>query len=384
MSVTRTGLATRAGTAAYAETFGKACGTGHFSEFPGCGCKLSSLGIGTFGGAADDATDAAITRIVTRGLLSGINVIDTAAHYRYGRSARAAGKGLQAAQAQGVAREQVFLVGKGGFLNFPHGRPDDFDAWFQREVTARGLGERGDLAGIHLLTPQHIAMQFEQQCEALGVGALDAFLVDQPEIHITTLGKEQLNRKLLGVFEWLEGKVREGRLGCYGIATFHGMRVETDAAEFESLASMLGLAEKAAKAASGVATQGTPTHHFRIVSLPFNQAMTEGFTRFSQTTGEGSVVSTLQAAHQLGIYVLGSHTLAKGQLAGQCSDAVRAALLALGSDARRALQFARSTPGIGTALVGLSQPAHLDDVLAVAQLPPMARNAYVALYARAD
>lgn len=368
------GLATAQATAAYAHGFGRGSGAGHFSEFPGTKMLLSSLGIGTFGGAADDATDAVLAAIVARGLVAGINVIDTAAHYRYGRSARAVGAGLRAAVAQGVAREQVFLVGKGGFLGFPQGRPDDFDAWFDREVVARGLGSRDDLAGIHLLTPQHIAAQFEQQCEALGVAALDAFLVDQPEVHIAAVGKERLNRKLLPVFEWLEGRVREGRLGCYGIATFDGLRVETDAPVFQSLASMLGLAEKAA---------GSAAHHFRIVSLPFNEAMTEGFTRFSQTTGEGSVVSTLQAAHQLGIYVLGSHTLAKGRLAGQCSDAVRAALLALGSDARRALQFARSTPGIGTALVGLSQAEHLDDLLVVAQLPPMVRKAYLALYARA-
>lgn len=373
------GLATVDASAAYAQSFGRGCGAGHFSEFPGLGLHLSSLGIGSFGGAADDATDAALAAIVARGIASGINVIDTAAHYRYGRSARAVGAGLRAAVAQGVAREQVFLVGKGGFLSFPQGRPDDFDAWFEREVVARGLGSRDDLAGIHLLTPQHIAAQFEQQCEALGVAALDAFLVDQPEVHIAAIGKERLNRKLLPVFEWLEGRVREGRLGCYGIATFDGLRAETDAPVFQSLASLLGLAEKAAAGVGGHAA----AHHFRIVSLPFNEAMTEGFTRFSQTTGEGSVVSTLQAAHQLGIYVLGSHTLAKGRLAGQCSDAVRAALLALGSDVRRALQFARSTPGIGTALVGLSRAEHLDDLLAVAQLPPMARKAYLALYARA-
>jgi aryl-alcohol dehydrogenase-like predicted oxidoreductase len=58
-------------------------------------------------------------------------------------------------------------------------------------------------------------------------------------------------------------------------------------------------------------------------------------------------------------------------------------LAALPNDAQRALQFNRSTPGIGTSLVGISDPAHLDDALAVARLAPLAKPEYLALYQRA-
>ena len=44
---------------------------------------------------------------------------------------------------------------------------------------------------------------------------------------------------------------------------------------------------------------------------------------------------------------------------------LRACAAGLAGPAQRALQFNRSTPGLGTSLVGISSPEHLDDVLAV-------------------
>ena len=42
---------------------------------------------------------------------------------------------------------------------------------------------------------------------ALGLGRLDAFLVDQPEVHVRAIGKERLNRKLARAFAVLEHAV---------------------------------------------------------------------------------------------------------------------------------------------------------------------------------
>lgn len=374
------GHATRSATEAYARAFGAQCGEGHYSDFLNLHLKLSSLGIGTFPGAATDEVDAAYVRIVRRAACAGINVFDTAAHYRYGRSAAALGEGLRSAFAEGVAREQVFVVGKGGFLAFPHGPPEDREAWFDANVVARGLGSRADLAGNHLITPRHIEAQLDALRDSLGLETLDAFLLDQPEVHIPAIGKEATNRKILAVFAMLEAARAAGKLRAYGISTFDGLRVETDAPLFESITSLLGLAEKAA-AAAGV--RGDGGHGFRVVQLPFNQAMTEAFTRFSQATGQGNVASSIQAAHQLRVYVLASHTLGKGLLATQCAEGVASALAGLANHARRAMQFNRSTPGIGTSLAGISDPAHLDDLIAVARCAPLPRAEYLKLYERA-
>jgi predicted aldo/keto reductase-like oxidoreductase len=121
-----------------------------------------------------------------------------------------------------------------------------------------------------------------------------------------------------------------------------------------------------------------------VVQMPFNQVMQEGFTRFSQTTGQGNIGSTIQAAHQLGVYLMASHTLFKGHLAGQAMDPVMQTMPMLANHAQRAIQFNRSTPGVGTTLVGISTPAHLDDVLAVAKQPPLEKTVYLKMYQRTE
>jgi len=384
MTTLQPGYATRQGTEDYAERFGAGCAPGHYSDFLNLHLKLSSLGIGTFSGAATDAVDEDCADVVHRAALAGINVFDTAVHYRYGRSLRAVGQGLARAFAAGVARDQVFVVAKGGFLAFPHGIPDDLDAWFDADIVARGLGTRGDLVGRHLMSPAYLEAQIDAARIGLGLGTIDAFLLDQPEVHIPAIGKELANRKIAAVFEVFEAAVRSGKIRSYGMSTFDGLRVETDAPRFQSITSMLGLAEHAARAVAKAAGEpGSAKHAFRVVQLPFNEAMTEGFTRFSQATGQGNVASSIQAAHQLRVYAMASHTLGKGLLARQCAGAVAAALPDYPNDAQRALQFNRSTPGIGTSLVGISTPAHLADLLAVAQRPPLAKAEYLKLYARA-
>ena len=42
----------------------------------------------------------------------------------------------------------------------------------------------------------------------------------------------------------------------------------------------------------------------------------------------------------------------------------------LRTDAQRAIQFVRSTPGIATGLVGMSRIAHVEENLEVAAVPP--------------
>lgn len=369
------GSATRAGTEAYAGGFGASCARGHYSDFPDQHLKLSSIGLGTFPGEADDAVDAGCADVAERALLSGINVLDTAVHYRYGRALAALRAGLGRAFAGGVEREQLFVSVKGGFLLFPEGAPSDEGRWFDAHIAARGMGTRGDLAGRHLFSAPYLAWQLEFARLALGLETLDAFLIDQPEVHVAGGGKEAMHRKLGRAFAVMEQAVKEGRIRCYGISSFESLRVETDAPLFQSVTSLLALAESAAKL---VHKDPQARHSLRILQLPFNPAMPEGLTRFSQATGLGNIASTLQAARQLGVYCMTSHTLGKGRFA--TDDPLASRMPALANPAQRAIQFARSTPGIGTALVGVSTPVHLDDALAVARQVPVPKEEYVRYY----
>jgi len=55
----------------------------------------------------------------------------------------------------------------------------------------------------------------------------------------------------------------------------------------------------------------------------------------------------------------------------------------LATDAQRALQFARSTPGIGTALVGMKTPAHVDENATIATVSPMSWEHFQRLFSAA-
>lgn len=367
------GAANSAGTKAYVARFAGTLADEHFSDFLNTRIKLSSLGVGTFPGGVDDVTDVAVAAIVARALQSGINVIDTGANYRFGRAGRAVGVGIAKAMAAGIRREEFFVVGKGGFLTFTDGRPEDPLTFFREEVVARGLGKEEDLVqGVHCLSPEYVAWQLDTLRAQTGLETLDVFLVDQPEVHIPLIGKEQMYRKLMDVFTMLEAAVQANKIRYYGISTFNACRVETDNTLFQSLTSLIGLAEKAAG-------QGN-RHHLRVVQLPFNALMPEAYTRFSQVTGQGNIGSTIQAAFQLKLTIMASHPLGKGLLAREEVPSLQEAMPELADAAQRAIQFVRSTPGIGVTLVGLSTPLHLADFLAVAKQPPLARERYLAMF----
>src|SRR5262245_206951 len=82
------------------------CAEGHFRDQRGL--WLSSIGVGTYLGEADDASDRQYTAAIVRALELGTNVIDTAINYRAQRSERAVGEALRQAIASGtVRREEV-------------------------------------------------------------------------------------------------------------------------------------------------------------------------------------------------------------------------------------------------------------------------------------
>ncbi len=369
------GFATPEATAAYAAGSGLA--EGHYSDLGREALKLSSIGLGTDHGEATDTVDAGYREALAHGLRGGLNVLEAGLGYRFGRSVRTAGSAVRKAVAAGVPREALFIMGKGGFLAFPGEVPADPGAWFKEAILKKGLGTPEDLAGgAHLLTPAHIAWQLEQTRQALGVETLDAFLVDQPEVHIPeAASKEAVNARLQQVYAVLEMAVTAGKLRSYGLATWKALRVPTNDPLFQSLTSQVGLAEKAAEGRE---------HHLRLVTMPYNVSMLEGFTRFSQATGKGNVASTVQAAYQLGLYFVGTHTLMGGRLVAEQPPILRQTLGDLATPAQRALQFARSTPGVGTAMVAMADRAHVDEALAVARTDPLPRKAFLKMFEQAE
>jgi aryl-alcohol dehydrogenase-like predicted oxidoreductase len=95
------------------------------------------------------------------------------------------------------------------------------------------------------------------------------------------------------------------------------------------------------------------------------------------------VVSTLDAAGKLGIYTMASAPMYQGRLAQNLPPVVAEFLPGLATDAQRAVQFVRSTPGIGTALVGMRSLGHVDENAAVAATSPVPWEQFQRLFTAA-
>lgn len=353
------GSATPAGTVAYRAALGGVARNGHFREWRGL--ALSSVGIGTYLGRDDDVTDALYEAAIERALLSGINVIDSAVNYRRQRSERAVGRALAKAVGAGqVAREGVVVATKGGFLPFEGAPP-------------LGLLAAGDLVGgSHCITPRYLEDQIERSRTNLGLETIDIYYLHNPETQLGEVSRPVFMRRLRAAFEFLESAARDGRIGVYGTSTWSGYRQPPSARDFLSLPGMVALAEEV----------GGPDHHFRVVQLPYNLAMTEAFTLPNQLDNR-EPVATLEAARKFGLYAMTSASIYQGQLVRNLPPVLSEVLPGLDTDAQRALQFVRSTPGVGTALVGMKSEAHVDEAARLARVAPVRWSAFRKLFASA-
>lgn len=364
------GFATPDGTEAYALRLPRAA-SGHFRMLDGC--RASSIGIGTYLGPEDDATDAQYRDAVIRAVEQGVNVVDTAVNYRYQRSERAVGAALAALVSAGsLRREEVIVATKGGFIPFDGAVPPDPHRYFTETYLEPGTLAPADVvAGCHSMTPRYLRDQLERSRRNLGLDTLDVYYLHNPEMQLAEVDRAAFLARVRAAFSTLEGAVAEGKIRRYGTATWTGCRQPPSAPDHLSLAELV-------RAARDVGGEG---HHFRVIQLPYNLAMPEAFTRANQPV-HTETVPVLVAAERLGLYVVASASVYQGQLARNLPLVITEFLPGLATDAQRALQFVRSTPGIGTALVGMKSVAHVDENLALAAVPPVPWGQFQRLFSK--
>ncbi|MFZ1060675.1 MAG: aldo/keto reductase [Candidatus Rokuibacteriota bacterium] len=351
------GRATPDGTDAYRRRANAA--PEHFRAFGGC--WLSSVGIGTYLGAEDSATDELYRNALTRALELGLNVVDTAVNYRHQRSERLIGQALSALIGKGaLRREEVVVATKGGFIPFDGSMPTNPGAYFTETYLRPGIIRSDDVvAGCHCMTPAYLADQLERSRRNLGLETVDVYYVHNPETQLQEVDRPELLKRIRDAFTFLESAASDGKIGCYGTATWNGYRQPPAARDYLSLAEL----EKIARDVAG------DKHRFRVIQLPYNLAMGEAFTLGNQPA-DGETVSLLEAARRLGIYVMTSASIYQGQLSRNLPPVLGEHLPGLSTDAQRAIQFARSTPGVGTALVGMKRVAHVEENAALVKVPP--------------
>jgi aryl-alcohol dehydrogenase-like predicted oxidoreductase len=364
----RPGRATPEGTLRYAARFQGRSAAGHFRELPG-GLVFSSIGIGTYLGEPDEATDNGYASAVIAAVDGGINVVDSAINYRFQRSERSIAAALRELAAKGYGREEVILCTKAGFLTPDGEMPADAHAYFSREFLENGIFRPEEIAaGCHCMAPRYLADQLERSLRNLGVKCVDVFYLHNPETQLGEVPADEFRSRMRAAFAFLETAVSEGTIATYGLATWNAFREDPKSSGYLSLAEMEELAREVAGR----------DHHFRFVQLPLNLAMPEALLRPNQVV-QGKTMAMVQAARALGISLVSSATLLQGQLTRNLPAYIGAALGGK-NDAERALQFARSVPAITTALVGMSRVEHVRANLEVARLEPAPRDQFLKLF----
>ncbi|HEV2912225.1 MAG TPA: aldo/keto reductase [Pyrinomonadaceae bacterium] len=363
------GYATREGTALYGERFREKSAENHFRLEQNL--WLSSIGIGTYLGDWDEATDVRYAEAVARAVELGVNVIDSAANYRFQRSERSIGTALKRLTEElSFARNELVICTKGGYLPFDGAPPKNPRRYVEETFVRTGVAQLSDIvAGSHCMTPSYLQHQLGQSLRNMNLDCVDVYYIHNPESQLSEVARAEFDARLRAAFELLERERKDGRLRMYGVATWNGFRVPRDAREYLSLERMAELAREA----------GGAEHGFRFVQLPFNLAMPEALVLDNQTLG-GAEVSLLEAARALGITIVASASTLQGKVARNLPAHIREPLGSLATDTQTAIQFVRSTPGITTALIGMSRREHVEENLRLVRIPPALAEDYQRLF----
>ena len=363
--------ATAEGTERYAKRFSGIAAPGHFRETQKL--SVSSLGIGTYLGQPDDKTDGNYAASVIAAVENGINVIDAAINYRFQRSERSIGSALKQLAQKGFAREEFLVCTKGGYLTPDGAMPADPNEYFYREYIQPGIFKPNEIVqGSHCMTPRFLENQLGRSLRNLGLDSVDVYYLHNPETQLSEVSRPDFMERVRDAFIYLESAAAAGKIQFYGMATWNGFRQEATARE----SLQLGEVEQLARDIAG------EKHRFRFVQLPFNLAMTEALTLGNQAIGDESK-TVMEAAGELGITLIASASLLQGQVARNLPPFVAQAL-GLQDDAERALQFARSSPGITTALVGMSRPEHVRANARIIGMPPATVDEFSKLFSRGE
>ena len=353
------GYATLEGTTRYRGRFKGRAAENHFRLEQNL--WLSSIGIGTYLGRHDEETDARYTEAVMRAVEHGANLIDTAANYRFQRSERSIGAALRHLTERGICgRDELVICTKGGFLPFDGAPPADARRYVEETFVRPGIADFSEIINGHCMTPHYLQSQIDQSLRNMGLACVDVYYIHNPESQLAAIPRAEFEASLRAAFELLESNIKEGKIRMYGAATWNGFRAVPNAREYLSLQRMVEIAREV----------GGSEHGFRFIQLPFNLAMPEALVADNQTVN-GEQTSVLEAAGALGVTVVASASILQGKVARGLPEHIREPLGALATDAQTAIQFVRSTPGITTALVGMSQSSHVEENLQLVRVAPV-------------
>ncbi|MEJ5172400.1 MAG: aldo/keto reductase [Hydrogenothermaceae bacterium] len=318
--------------------------------------NLSELGIGTYLGNPDRETSERYKEVIKIAITFGINVVDTAINYRAMESERSIGEVLQE-----IERDKLIISTKGGY--FPQDARlsiENMSKYIKENFIDKNLFTKEDITPYgNILTPSYIDWSFEKSLENLNTNYVDVYFLHNPEDQLTICDRERFYRKIWTVFRLLEGKVSEGKLRYYGIATWNGLRVEYPHKQHINLKDIYNIATEV----------GGNNHHFRFVQFPYNVAMVEGYKLKNQKI-DGEFYTLFEVCEKLGLYTYISAPLLQGRVLRAFPEETKR-LFKVEKDSHLPIQFVRSTPGVGTVLIGTSHTEHLLENVEIEKIPKL-------------
>jgi aryl-alcohol dehydrogenase-like predicted oxidoreductase len=310
---------------------------------------------------------------VKRAVECGCNVIDSAINYRFQRSERAIGAALKQMFDSGkVSRDEIVVATKGGFFPFDGEPPRDPRGWVANNLINTGIARPEDIVDSHCMAPAYLENQLGRSLENLGLQTIDIYYIHNPETQLEAVTRVEFLNRMRAAFEFLERAAAEGKIKYYGTATWNGYRQPAGSSDYLSLSELVDVAREV----------GGAGHRFRVIQLPYNLAMLEALTLVNQVV-ESEQLSVLEAATQLEVTVMCSASIHQARLATGLPHIIKESLAGLTTDAQRAIQFVRSTPGVTTALVGMSQRAHVEENLMAARVPPASVEEFLRIFSSA-
>ncbi|MEM7759324.1 MAG: aldo/keto reductase [Cyanobacteria bacterium P01_A01_bin.40] len=351
------GKATLQGTTRYQQRLQNNCVVNHFRK--GDGVITSSFGIGTHLGESDEQTDRLVTDAIIQSVQGGINLIDSAIIYRDCQGEHSVRKAINyLIDSTEVSRDELIICTKGGvlpgktaegFSQFCRHYLESNDSKIKKEDMVLSEGNK-----YHCIHPDYLAEQINQSLENLGVETIDIYYIHNPEMLLAQVDQETFYHRLQLAFEVMEDAVTSGKINAYGIATWDGFRVPENSQRYLNLAKIKSIAQE---------VSGHQEDSFRYIQFPFNMGMLEALLNPTQEI-EGKKFSLLEASEKLGLFSIASASLCQAEVIGRITENMISVIgEKLVTDCQRALQYARSTPGLLTALVGMKNPKHIKENL---------------------
>ncbi|WP_304546417.1 aldo/keto reductase [Sulfurimonas microaerophilic] len=340
------------------------------------GLVFSKLGLGTFTKEPYKEENYVFHYIegVKEAVRQGINLIDTASNYRYGQSEKEIGEALhELFDEKEVSREELIISSKGGFIQLEYPFPENPYTWIDENIIEAGLASKDDIElDQHCMTPDFLEWSCKRSLENLGVESLDIYYLHNPEMQLLRLGEKKFYKQIEKIFERFEKLADEGLFQSYGVAVWNGFTSETK----DERISLEKLVECAIRVAG-------MNHRFKYIQLPFNMGKTAAYTNPTQKV-DGIECSVINAAHNLGIGVVGSSSLLQMNLFKKSFSAETGVILdntmTLKNDIQLALQFVRSTPGLISSLFGSKTPVNVRENCEISKVKAVPRTKYDLLY----